>query len=61
NIWDEFYLTAAYFDNLTAIKSPNGMMPYEKWHERRPDVTHLQEISCKAFMLIQNQCNLKIL
>jgi Reverse transcriptase (RNA-dependent DNA polymerase) len=55
NMWDEFCATAAYLTNLTATSSLNGKTPFEFWHGRRPSLSHLQEIGCRAFALIHDQ------
>ncbi|GLB40854.1 putative mitochondrial protein [Lyophyllum shimeji] len=60
NLWDEFYLTASYLHERTLTKSLNGVTPYEMWYERKPDYSHLREIGCRAFILIQNRHNPKI-
>jgi hypothetical protein len=48
NRWDEFVLMACYLSN------------YEHWTGSRPDLSHLREIGCRAFVLIQNQHNPKV-
>lgn len=60
NRWDEFVLTAAYLTNRTPVKSQSGHTPYKHWHGQLPDLSHLREIGCQAFMLIQNQHNPKV-
>ncbi|KAG7451795.1 uncharacterized protein BT62DRAFT_881235 [Guyanagaster necrorhizus] len=60
NLWDELCVTASYLNNLTTIKSLNGKMPYEKWYKKRLNLSHLQEIGCYIFILIQNKHNSKI-
>jgi transposase InsO family protein len=51
--WDEFCATSAYLSNLTASSTLNGKTPYELWTGRVPSLSHLQEIGCQAFALIQ--------
>ena len=51
NLWDEFFLTAAYLTNLTAATANNGRTPYELWFGKLPSLSHLREIGCRAFAL----------
>jgi len=53
SLWDEFCVTAAYLTNLTATPTLNGKTPYELWYGRRPSLSHLREIGCRAFALVQ--------
>ncbi|THU77641.1 hypothetical protein K435DRAFT_561335, partial [Dendrothele bispora CBS 962.96] len=58
-LWDEVYLTAAYLHARTTTKSLKGSTPYQLWNSKKPNLSHLREIGCKAFVLIQ-QHNPKI-
>ena len=53
SLWDEFCVTSAYLTNLTASSSLNGKTPYELWFARKPSLSHLHEVGCRAFALIQ--------
>ena len=53
SLWDKFYATAAYLANLTASLSLDGKTAYELWFRTMPSLTHLCEIGCHAFTLIQ--------
>ena len=53
NFWDEFCATSAYLTNLTASSSLQGRTPFELWFGRRPSLSHLREIGCRAFALVQ--------
>jgi hypothetical protein len=46
------YTTAAYLTYLTAATANKGCTPYELWFGRVPSLSHLCEIGCKAFALI---------
>ena len=50
--WDEFCATSAYLTNLTATSSLQGRTPFELWFDRKPSLSHLREIGCRAFALI---------
>ncbi|KAG2058409.1 hypothetical protein BDR06DRAFT_853895, partial [Suillus hirtellus] len=54
NRWDEFILIACYLSNHTPIVSQLGHTPFKQWFQQKPDLSHLCEISCHVFMLIQN-------
>jgi hypothetical protein len=60
NRWDEFVLTACYLSNRTPVSSQAGHTPYERWFDHKPDLSHLREIGCRAFVLIQAQHNPKV-
>lgn len=60
NMWDEFYLTASHLQNITTTWSLQGITPWEKWHNRKPDYSYMREIGCWVFVLIQNKHNPKI-
>ena len=51
NRWDEFALTAGYLSARTPTQML-GKTPYEVWHGRKPDLSHLREIGSRAFALI---------
>ncbi|KAG2060017.1 hypothetical protein BDR06DRAFT_866277, partial [Suillus hirtellus] len=53
-LWDEFVLTACYLSNHTPIVSQSSHTPFEHWFEHKPDLSHLREIGCHVFVLIQN-------
>jgi transposase InsO family protein len=53
SLWDEFCATAAYLTNLTASSSLQGRMPHELWYGKTPSLSHLREIGCRTFALIQ--------
>jgi transposase InsO family protein len=60
-LWGEFVKTASYLHNYKLTKAlPNGVTPYEARKGKKPDVSHLREIGCKAFVLIQNRHITKI-
>jgi len=60
NRWDEFVLTATYLRMRVPTKSLSNITPYEAYHRRKPDISHLREIGCRAFVLILNKHNPKI-
>ena len=51
NRWDEFALTAGYLSARTPTRTL-GKTPYEVWHGKKPDLSHLREIGSRAFALI---------
>lgn len=60
NRWDEFVLTACYLSNQTPVTSQGGHTPFERWYGHKPDLSHLCEVGCRAFVLIQNRHNPKV-
>ena len=52
NLWDEFCTTSAYLTNLTPSSSLQGRTPFELWYGRKPSLSHLREIGCRAFAFI---------
>jgi transposase InsO family protein len=60
DLWVEFYLSASYLHQRTPIRSLNGVSSWEAWHGQAPDYSHLREIGCRCFVLIQNRNNPKI-
>ena len=59
NRWDELTVTASYLSAHTLTKTL-GLTPYEAWFGSKPNLSHLREIRCRAFVLIQDKHNLKI-
>lgn len=57
NRWDEFIITANYLRRFVATKSLNNITPYEAYTRHKPDVSHLREIGCQAFVLIRDKHN----
>ena len=60
NLWDELYLTASYLHARTTTWSLQGLTPFTQWYKKKPDLSHLHEIRCKVFVLIQDKNNPKI-
>ncbi len=59
-LWDYFVETAGYVAQRRPTTYQNKMTPYEAWYGVKPNLAHLREIGCKAFVLIQNKHNPKI-
>ena len=51
NHWDEFAMTAGYLSTCTPTHTLQET-PYEAWHRKKPDLSHLHEIGSWAFALI---------
>ena len=49
SFWDEFCSTATYLTTLTAATVNLGCTPYKLWFGRKPSLSHLREIGCRAF------------
>ena len=53
NQWDKFMATAAYTRARTVSRS-TGKTPYKLYEGKRPDLSHMQEVGCRAFALQPN-------
>jgi len=51
NRWDEFAMTAGYLSARMPTRTL-GKTPYEVWHGKKPDLSHLREIGSCVFALI---------
>ena len=59
-LWGECIQTAAYLKDRTPTRTLKDMTPYEAYYGSKPDVSHLREIGCKAFILTQSERRRKI-
>jgi hypothetical protein len=53
NMWGEMILTETYIKNRTltsAFRNPE-QTPHERWTDKKPDLSHMREIGCRAFVL----------
>src|SRR5882724_13478085 len=60
SLWGECVQTAAYLKDHTPICTLKEKTPYEAYYGKKPDLSHLCELGCKAFVLIQSSDQLKI-
>jgi hypothetical protein len=54
-IWGECFLTSAYIKDRMPTQSLKNMTHFEAYYGRKPDIAHLREIGCKAFVLVQSR------
>ena len=47
--------TVAYLKDHMPTRMLRDKMPYEMYYGWKPDLSHLHEIGCKAFILIQSE------
>ena len=59
-LWGECVQTAAYLRDRTPTRTLKDMTPYESYYGSKPDVLHLRELGCRAFILIQSEKRQKI-
>src|SRR6266481_273204 len=59
-LWGECVLTAAYLKDHTHTCTLQDKTPYEAYYGQKPDLYHLREIGCKAFILVQSETRPKI-
>jgi len=50
-LWGECILASAYMKNQTLGSHPKQKTPYEMWHKRKPDISHMRELGCQAWVL----------
>ena len=55
----EAVATAAYVRNRTTTKATN-ITPYEKWYNRKPDVTNLRVFGCVAYAHVPDALRQKL-
>jgi hypothetical protein len=53
-------MNLSYLSNRTPVASQSGHAPFECWFSRVPNFSHLHEIGCRIFILIQSRHNPKI-
>ena len=53
NMWGECMLTSVYVKNRTVSRFKKGTTPFEAYYGQKPDLTHMQELGCQAFVLKQ--------
>src|SRR5882724_10944205 len=54
SLWGECVQTATYLKDHTSMCTLKDKMPYEMYYGQKPDLYHLPELGCKAFVLIQS-------
>ncbi|WVZ57966.1 LOW QUALITY PROTEIN: hypothetical protein U9M48_008290 [Paspalum notatum var. saurae] len=50
--WGEAVTTAVYILNRASTKAPDGQTPFEAWHGRKPDVSHLRTFGCVGYVKV---------
>jgi hypothetical protein len=50
-LWDEAARHATYLRNRAPTRALSGMTPYEAWHGKKPDISHLREFGCDVWVL----------
>ena len=50
--WGEAVATAAYLRNGVPTRSLKSTTPYEKWFERKPDLSHIKVFGCMCYAYI---------
>src|SRR6266850_1948745 len=54
-LWEPAVEHAAYIQNRSFTTSLQGMTPYQAWHNKKLDVTHLREFGTPVWILLQGQ------
>jgi transposase InsO family protein len=55
SLWAESVRAAAYLKNRTHTRTLQDKTPYEMWFGVRPDITHLRELGCRAWVHITGE------
>ena len=58
--WAEAVSTAVYVRNRSPTSSLNGKIPYEVWHNEKPNVSHLKVFGCDALVHIPEEKRTKL-
>ena len=59
SLWRECVRAAGYLKNLSTTRSLKSKTPHEAWYDQHPDLTHLRELGCRAWVFVVDN-NLKI-
>jgi Reverse transcriptase (RNA-dependent DNA polymerase) len=54
-LWEFAVLHAAYIRNRSYTKPMETLTPFQGWHKRKPDVSHLREFGAPVWILLQGQ------
>ncbi|KAL4353579.1 hypothetical protein GQ457_06G019510 [Hibiscus cannabinus] len=52
--WAEAVATSVYLLNLSPTRAVMNKTPYEAWHKRKPNVSHLRIFGCVAYALVNS-------
>ena len=58
--WAEAISTAAYLKNRSPHSALNGKTPYETWHEKKPNLSHLRVFGCLSTVHVPKQKRTKL-
>ena len=50
--WAEAVATAAYLRNRVPTRSLKSTIPYEKWYDRKPNLSHVRVFGCMCYAYI---------
>ena len=50
-LWADSITHATYIRNRAFTRSVPDMTPYQKWHQERPDISHIREFGCIVWVL----------
>ena len=54
-LWKYAVAHSSYLHNRTYTKSLPNTTPYEKWFQKKPNISHLREFGAPVWVLLQNQ------
>jgi hypothetical protein len=59
-LWMEIASTVVYLKNRSPTSSLDGKTPYEAWHGKKPDLSHLRMIGCTAYVHVSKDTRRKL-
>ena len=59
-LWMEIASTVVYLKNRSPTSSLDGKTPYEAWHGKKPDLSHLRIIGCAAYVHVSKNTRRKL-
>ena len=57
--WGEAVATATYVRNCT-VTTATGIIPYERWYNKKPDISNLKVLGCIAYAHIPDALRQKL-
>src|SRR5579859_1518444 len=60
NLWAEITATVVYLKNRSPTSALDNKMPFEAWHGKKPDLSHLHILGCDAFVHIPKEKRVKL-
>ncbi|TFK17937.1 hypothetical protein FA15DRAFT_604195, partial [Coprinopsis marcescibilis] len=59
-LWDKSVTHAVYLCNRLLVSALPGSTPFEAYHAKKPDVSHLREFGCDVWVLDESEGQSKL-